>query len=1015
VIYFRKNLVLLIILTVVFSQITLHTPTVYGETNGTVINTAEVSQNGSPQEIIESTYPLNNQTGVEIKPTIKIVFKHPVVEIYKNKIALDSGGEKYPLDLNETHEIDEIDLLDERTLCIDIGRIGKPPLRRGTLYHFTLSKGAVKLENNITNEDITISFVTRSEGRSPKIISYSSFASGGDDITLLSGTKLSREGFIHIIFDSNIELEKNTDKQKLLEGTKLYRIPKPAETDEAGNDKAFEFELGITETDLKGEAYRQEIDVEDIEIINKNTLRIKPKWPLLNLNQYRLIIKKELIEDVNGYSLENDVDFYFWTAPSPEKPEFLWEHIEGTLPGSIKDNPSTGGKSCTVVGTSAYGPNTPLVLKIQGEAIPKAGDISSLKKITLVEGYEPNKTVKISKVRFEYYNEGNDKKTKLLIYPEKILDAGKYYVLTVPDVIQNRSGQFLPRLDMYFTVGVDTTKPAGICKIDPDTFELIDIYKGTAAFTITGYNFNEDIEYISFKLFSGENAGTVQTAVYKKDIEFKSITQLDVKLRDQKVINDLLAGGGGEYLVELHFKDRPPVSNESVTFKILPRGKPKVLATDPPGDDTWSNEKKLNAKTIDGTTRYFLKITFDDFDGSMRFDTDLGLNLLQTSTVYSEGQNEVSMIDTEFVTFIQNIEDSELKNSYVSQYIFAKDSKAGEAHLYVPVKLLRSQTTYSVMINAGIVYFDGDQTNGNDPIQWTFTTTANPVITGNQVGSVVEDYDEDEPIILYGDFFDEDNVEVYFNDIRAPRVRVGTDENGQSFLRVYLPSGRNRLKPGIYTILVRNDRDHEYEVFGALSVVREGSYIPNEEYRVKDELRIGEVISDLFVSEDILILDRRYTDRRSLEVDLDEIMGQQVLTRKIRFDGRRGDRISTFETFSKWADVTLHDIGIDDYRSDETADVILGRAEPQVAHNLKQRLGRAKVKSQFIQVTKQNVRFSSFRITMPFKESDGVDLKVLRYDPYSRQFIEEDFRVDKIEKTVTVDSNNSGIFVVVEQ
>ena len=121
------------------------------------------------------------------------------------------------------------------------------------------------------------------------------------------------------------------------------------------------------------------------------------------------------------------------------------------------------------------------------------------------------------------------------------------------------------------------------------------------------------------------------------------------------------------------------------------------------------------------------------------------------------------------------------------------------------------------------------------------------------------------------------------------------------------------MEPGIYTILVRNDGDHEYEVFGALSVVKEGSYIPNEEYRVKNELRIGEVWSSLSNSEDTLIIDRRHTDRRSVEVDLDQLMGEQVLVRKIRFDGRRSDRISTLETLSKWADITLYDIGIDDY------------------------------------------------------------------------------------------------------
>jgi len=1010
VINFRKNLALLVIIALVLSQVIPNTAVVYGEPMKTTINTAEAPQNGSAKEIIESTYPAANQKDVEVKPTMKIVFKYPVEIKDKTKITLTSGGEEYTLDSTEIY------LLDERTLCIDVGRIGKLPLRRGTLYLLTLSKGAVKLKDyDITNDDITIKFVTRTDGQSPKIKAYSSSASGGDDITSLSGTKLSRDGSIYIIFDRNIKLEKNTTKEKLIQEAKLYRILRPKETDEAGNDKAFEFEPGITEADLRKEPYLQEIEVGEVEI-NSNILRIKPKSPMLNLNQYRLTIKKELIEDINGYALEKDVDFYFWTAASTDKPKLLWETVQGALPGSITDNYSTGGKACTVTGTFAYGPESPIVLIIEGEAIPKAGDISSLKKIALIEGYEPNKAVKISKLRFEYYSEGNVKKTKLLIYPEKALDAGKYYVLTVPAVIQDRSGQFLPRLDLYITVGRNASAPAGISAIEPDTFELKDIYSGTATFTIKGYNFSENIEYISIKLASGENAGTVQAAVYKNDIEFRGITQLEVKLRDRETIKKLVAADGGEYTLQLYFADRTePVSNESVKLKILSRGKPKVLATDPPGGDTWSNEKKLNAKTIDGTTRYFLKVTFEDFDGSLRFDRDLGLNLLKSSTVYSEGQNEVSMLDTEFITFIQNLEDLQQKDYYISQYIFVKDSQAGLAYLYIPVKLLRSQTTYNVMLNAGMVYFEGDQTNANDTVQWSFTTTANPAVTGIQVGSVVENYDEDVPIILYGDFFDEDNVEVYFNDIRASRVRVGTDENGQSYLMVYLPSGKNKLEPGIYTILVRNDGDHEFEVFGALSVVKQGSHIPNEEYRVKDEYRYGQVISHLQVSEDTLILERPYTYRSTFEVDLDEIMGQQVLTRKIRFDGRRSDRISTLETLSKWANITLYDIGIDDYSSDEMAEVTLGRAEAQVVQYLRQRLGRAKIKSEFIQVLAQNVRFSSFYVTMPFKESDGDKLKVLRYDPNTRQFSKQDFSVNRVEKTVTFRSSSTGIFVVVEE
>lgn len=1007
----KKSLALLVILTVLFSQAPYNIAAVHAEPSGAAALTPEAPKNGTAREIIQTTYPLNNQTQVEVKPTIKLTFKYPVEILDKARISLKTGDEAYTLNLEEEIYLSQ----DGKTLSIDIGRIGKLPLRRNTLYRLTVSKDAVKLKDYaIKNEDIIISFVTRSDGQSPKILGYSSYASGGDDIISLSGTRLSREGFIHIRFDRNIKWEKNTGKQQLLEGTKLYRIPKPS--NEAGN--VYEFEPGITEAQLKNEEYRQAAAVKDIEIINNNTVRIKPDGLLLNLNQYQLTVKKELIEDINGYALENDVNIYFWTAPSPERPALNWESIRGMLPGDIKDDSATSGKTYTVIGTPAYGPDNPLVFFIDGEAIPKAGEISALKRITLAEGYEPKNTVKISKLRFEYYNEGDKKKTKLSIYPEEILDQGKYYVLTVSgDVLQNRSGQFLPRFDMKFTVGAKQDGEAGIYKLEPDALELFDIYKGKAAFTVKGYNFNEDIEYIKLNMISGLNAGTVQTAVYKKDIEFKSITELDVKLRDPKVINALFAGGSGEYSVKLFFKNPLSVSNDDVRLKILSRGKPKVIAKDPQGGDAWANEKMLNPRTIDDTTRYFLKITFEDIDNSLRFDTDLGLNLLQTSSLFSEGQNEVSMIDREFINFIQNIEDPKVRDSYTSQYIFVKNSGAGEAYLYVPVKPLTSQTAYSAMVNAGIVYFAGadEAEAGNDVILWNFSTAAVPAITGMETGSVVENYDEDEPILLRGDFFDERNVEVYFNDIRARRVRLATDENGKTLLQVYLPTGRNRLDAGIYTIRVRNDRDHEFEVFGALSVVKEGDHIPNEEYRLKVEQRMGEVHGSTSKSEDVLIIDRYYTDRRLVEADLDELMGEEVLLRKIRFDGRKNDRIGTLETLSKWADITLYNVGRDDYDKDEEQDLTLGRVSPQTAQNLKQRLGRQKIKSEFIQVTGENVRLSSLKVIMPFKESDGDNLKVLRYDPTTRQFTEEEFLADKLEKTVTVSGYNPGVFVVVEE
>ncbi|WP_273039819.1 hypothetical protein [Tepidanaerobacter syntrophicus] len=1011
----NKIAIFLLALIIISSQAFFNANSVYGET---YINTLsdDGPQNGSPEEIIENTYPLNNQTQVEVKPTIKITFKYPIEILDKSKIILKTGDDSYPVDEEEIYLSE-----DEKTLCFDVGRIGKPPLMRNTLYRFAVLEGAVKLKDyEITNRDIIVNFITRSAGQSPKILGYSSDVSGSDDITSISGTGLSADGSVYIRFDRNIKWAKNTDKERLLENTKLYRIPKPLETDydDSGNlyDKVFEFNPEITESQLKSEEYQQETAVKDIEIVNGNTVKVTPALPYLNLTQYHLIIKKEFIEDMNGYALENDVDFYFWTIPKTEKTPLSWYGIQDMVPDTIKDDPLTGGKVCTVNGTWAYGPENPFVFYIEGRVLPRAGEISFLKRITLVEGYAPETAVKISKVRFEYYNEGDKQKTKLVIYPENSLDWGKYYILSISkDVLQDRSGTFLPRFDMKFTVGGKRNGDIGIYKTEPDTFRLSDIYKGTASFIIKGYNFNEDIEYIKLKMISGKNAGMISETIDKKYIEFSSITELNVKVEDPNVIDSIYKGGSGEYSIEIFFNDGRSVSNPNTTVKVLSAGKPQVIATEPAGG-TWSNEKMLNPKTIDGTTRYFLKITFEDENDRLQFDKEKGLSLLQTSTVFSEGQNEVSMIDQEFLNYIQNLEDIAKRDAYIANYIFIKDRTANRAYLFVPVKPLMSQTVYSVMINEGIVYFAGaeEDTERNEKVSWTFTTMATPVITLNKTGSVVENYDEDVPIILYGDFLYEGSVKVYFNNIPSRRVKISTDDDDKTILKVYLPAGSDRLDPGIYSILVQNDKDHKTEVFGALSVVKEGDYVPNEDYKIIDDTKFGKAMGDLLRSEDTLVLNRNYTDRRLVEIDLDDIMGADSLIRKICFDGRRNDRISTLKTFSKWADIIFYNVGIDDYSRDKKACAVLGRTDPLAARNLKQKLAGQKIKSEFIQVSCENLDFTRFKVVIPFKESDGENLKVIRYDPAMLEFFEEDFSIDIFSKTVTVEETDPGIFVVVE-
>jgi hypothetical protein len=320
------------------------------------------------------------------------------------------------------------------------------------------------------------------------------------------------------------------------------------------------------------------------------------------------------------------------------------------------------------------------------------------------------------------------------------------------------------------------------------------------------------------------------------------------------------------------------------------------------------------------------------------------------------------------------------------------------------------------VINAGIVYYGEwpEESVGNDMIVWSFTTMAVPVATGVESGSVTENYDEDVPIILRGNYFNDSDVKVYFNDIEARKVKADTAEDGSPILKVYLPSGKNRLDPGIYTIKIVNDEDHEYQIFGALSVVKEGKSKLQEEYVLKYEGRLGDVRGSFDKSEDILMLDRNYIDKNRLEIDLDELMGPDVLVRKIRFRGSLKDKIGVLDALSKWADISLYDVTLDPLAESRDVEITLGRVEPSVSQKLKSELGIGRVKSDFIQVTGENFKVTGIKVVIPFKESSGDNLKALRYDENLRAWQEEYFTVNKPNGTVTITSQHPGIFAVVE-
>ena len=432
-----------------------------------------------------------------------------------------------------------------------------------------------------------------------------------------------------------------------------------------------------------------------------------------------------------------------------------------------------------------------------------------------------------------------------------------------------------------------------------------------------------------------------------------------------------------------------------------------VIMQTNPGNNELYDENLLYSTYIDGTQRYFLMVTFADDDEILVFNEPDGINYLMNSRLYPKGSSHANLIDVDFLNFINNLEEAEWE-TYVSNHIFKKDSISETAVLYIPVKQLSSQTAYDVVISANIITVGSV---GSEQLTWSFTTMAAPHLTSILPSSVVEDYDKFQIIRMYGDFFFPGFVDVYFGSTRARWVSVRA-EGERQYLEVYLPIGSSKLMPGVYDVYVQNTVNHQRVFYGAFSVVREGERITKGGYFIKNVTGDGEVLSSMEASEDKLVLYAKYTDRGLLELNLDEVMGENVLVRKIQLQSIMRERIGELRTTSRWANISLY--GLTATGSDE-AFVSLGRVEPLVAQVAMQRLRGMSIKSNLIQVTGSNYRFNLISLTIPYRNSLGHNLKMMRYDETLRKWVDvEVYTVNFIDKVVRAQSIRPGIFVVVE-
>ncbi len=1107
--------------------------------DGKIYNQAEWNIDGeyeviqfNTDDMIEKTDPLNNAEYVSVEPTIKFEFKYPVdVDFNKITFVEDNSSDlsiKIPTDISLS--------TDKKTLYIkvnDSDAQGKYPLRRNTIYKVSIKGGANAGDSGVVfkdypsvrnKEDINLYFITTGQGDHPVPFAYSSNDSFTDDIRKIEETNLSEDGSIYVKFNRGIQWDKEKENITPIGATHLYKIPTANEKAYSSKgewaDKQYQYKkesdgnIYLKNTPYSFNGYKEEVGIESVEIVGEDTIKIKPKYTLLNRNQYEVIIDKALIEDKNGYNMKEDLECRFWTKSSSSSIIPSWD-VSSIKASEIKESENAPYKSYKIYGAPQYSSTNPIVIHIKGEVIPLAKDVSieekdldgdgnidrvfqskSLEKIILstayyiqgtkapisantdtasvdigkvlalslaesispkgetvkwvskdssiakvdedgnVEGVSRGATqiiaisplgktlstievtvkegdLKISEFKLEYYEENNAKNTKLYLYPNKNLENGKGYTLFIPQgVLESRSKNDLSSLELNFVVTGDISKGSGIEKVEMSSLSMSDLMeKEEVYFSIYGYNFDEKITSV---VLSRADDPTKTITIDKKDIYFKGVDEIKVAIRGSVKDAIIKAAYYGNYNITLNMNGKVIAAPALTCYlKFGAMGIPELISKFPDENKSY-DEKSLSHLVKDELTKdkYFIKLTFKDTDGNLRFNGDIGLDNILSSSVKS-GTSGVSMIDSDFISMIKNKGDYE-KDGYVSKYLFVKNTEKKEAYLYIPVKLLSPQISYSVIIRSGIIRNDAGE---NAEINWSFKTEYLPYISNIIVGSVPEDYDEEDPIILKGDFFSE-NVKVYFNDIEAEDIKIKEieDSNGQKevYLHVYLPTGRDRLDVGVYNIKIVNDDNHETIEYGSFSVVKSGEFVPNEEYRVKSDEKEGEVRENIKVSEDTIILSSKYKDKSYIEFDLDELMGEDTLVRKIVYEENDSSTLGTIVTKSKYADITLY--GLSATSSNEENDVVisLGRVEPIVEKNIKDKLRGKNVISDLIQVSGEYFKVDRLELKIPFKDSSGDNIKVLRYDEEMRNWYDVTFTVDKVNKVVYTNSSEAGIFAVVE-
>ncbi|MEA1962320.1 MAG: hypothetical protein U9N81_13815, partial [Bacillota bacterium] len=914
------------------------------------------------------------------------------------------------------------------------------PLIRGTYYTLTIQQDGILLEGAVLNNAVELHFTTSWEGSAPVPVMFSSDIGGSDDIRRLETSQLNDNDLIYVTFQSPIRWSKAAESLPEIDRVKLYRMPRVEQIDDTDKSK---FKLvdfdAIVPDSIDSVSQLEDVSTMDavpltaaeISTTNNRTIRITPAAALNGMHKYKLTIDKNMIEDVHGYMLDRDVETGLWAKASITSVPANWIGPEGFNDGQIIDNSQGTAKSYTVSGAPCYDPGTPIDLILNGEIVWKAQDTvtgsgavktaiinyDSFKTIRLKPSYDTDSQVALNKFEVVYYFSEGQKYTRIRIYPDTTLQPGTSYTLTIPaDAFIDLGGRSPGLLTEQFTTAANSSADAKAIKLEKITFSSKDFYDGNEEMFILGSNFTQ------------ENPGTVSLLsnfgeTLEAGLYFHSSDRLRLNISGDTARSFSSDDYAGTYSVMVTFSNNPvnKMPMNIGTFTITSKGKPELIARNPDSCNLCFDQYTINPiADLYGKTRYFIKLTYNDADGTLKVNESSDfIRKLRQGSVCASGGSQASMVDSNLLDIISQLGTAD-KKAAIDKYLFVKDSAKKQACLYLPIKLLRLQTTYVVTIaDSTVAYNDED---GNDSFNWSFTTLSVPQVSGVSPSAIGEDYGADTFIMITGNAFyqgttglrvrfftgnETDTVSNY--SLMADRVEVAEGKN----LKVYLPYSRERMKAGTYNITVLNGDQHKDTLYGAITVIpRSYREKPTDGQIVDTDNRQGDVVISKTSNAAILELSSRYYDRSFVDLDLDELMGQGVWERTIKLKQNKRDIIREIRTTSSYAAISFYGVRSDGSRENQ-AEIRAGRVAPLQSRILQSKLGRRMLHSDVIEATVSDLLVEAVRLDIPFRNSDGRNLKAMFYDSSLRKWQEVTSKINWIDGSLIIPNARPGFFAIV--